>query len=205
MFYIYRHIRPDTNEVFYIGKGLESSSRSHQRSGRNKYWHNVVNKNNGQYDVEIMMSGLSEQEALDKEAEFIKLYGRRCDGGTLCNLSLGGEGILGHKHSDETKEKMSKSAKGIIPSLETKIKISESKKGKSINKSIPILKDTQEKAWESNRKRIICTKTGNIYGSVKEAANHFNINYSTLKDYLRGFRTNKTTLTYLTDNQSLTN
>lgn len=112
MFYIYRHIRPDTNEVFYIGKGLEDSNRHLSKSGRNKYWHNIVNKNEGQYEVEIMMDGLSVSEVIEKEIEFIKLYGRFQDGGTLCNISLGGENsAFGMKHSEETKKRMSNSHK----------------------------------------------------------------------------------------------
>lgn len=202
MFYIYRHIRPDTNEVFYIGKGREGTRRHLSKQSRSPYWHNIIKLNGGKYDIEIIMSGLTNEEALEEEINLIQFYGRRRDGGTLCNLSLGGEGITGHVHTEETKKKMSEAKSGKINTDEHRKNISLGKKGLPVNNGTP-RKDVQEKAWESSRKKIICTETGKIFGSVKEAAIHFNINYSTLKDYLRGHRTNKTTLIYLPDNQSL--
>lgn len=192
MFYIYRHIRPDTNEVFYIGKGLETSNRHSSKQGRNKYWHNIVNKNNGQYEIEIMMDGLSHEQSVDKEQEFIQLYRD-----TLCNLSLGGEsGHYGCKHSEETKKKMSQFAIGKPKSEESVSKMRASKKGVPINKSIPILKETQEKCWEANRKKVKCLISGKIYDSIKSAAIDKGVNYSTMKNRLeKGLKTN--TLIYI--------
>jgi hypothetical protein len=40
MFYVYEHIRPDTNKVFYVGKG--SGYRSGITQHRNNYWKNIV-------------------------------------------------------------------------------------------------------------------------------------------------------------------
>lgn len=48
-FYVYRHIRRDTGEVFYIGKGFKN--RAYSFLNRNPYWHNIVNKCG--FDVEI--------------------------------------------------------------------------------------------------------------------------------------------------------
>ena len=42
-FIVYIHIRPDTNEPFYVGKGIPG--REDKLSGRNKFWKNVVYKN----------------------------------------------------------------------------------------------------------------------------------------------------------------
>ena len=39
---IYRHIRLDTNQVFYIGIG--SIKRAYRKTGRNNYWNNITNK-----------------------------------------------------------------------------------------------------------------------------------------------------------------
>ena len=66
---VYRHIRLDTNVPFYIGKGL--NKRAFSKRDRNQYWHNIVNKYG--YEVEIMLEGLTNENAIIKEKEFIKL------------------------------------------------------------------------------------------------------------------------------------
>ena len=85
---------------------------------------------------------------------------------------------------------MSESAKLRIRKPHTKehsLNISISKKGKKLS----------EKHRLSLCKKVIDTETNIIYNSVKEAADFFNINKSTLTQYLCGFRTNKTTLKYV--------
>jgi hypothetical protein len=94
MAYLYRHIRLDKNEVFYIGIGKDSKGlykRAYSEKTRNKYWKNVVDSTD--YDIEIVLDGLTWIEAGKKEVEFIKLYGRSCvNEGTLTNISEGGIG-----------------------------------------------------------------------------------------------------------------
>lgn len=111
MAYLYRHIRLDKNEPFYIGIGSDDGyGRSKEISNRNRYWRNIVK--NTPYDVEIMLDNLTWEEACEKEKEFIKLYGRKdLNIGTLCNLTEGGEGVLGMKHSEQTRKKISEDNK----------------------------------------------------------------------------------------------
>lgn len=114
MAYLYRHIRLDNNEPFYVGIGEYSSQhkniykRAYNKLNRNKYWKNITNKT--QYKVEIILDDLTWKEACKKEIEFIALYGRKdlCKG-SLVNLTNGGEGIIGQIFSEESKNKMSKS------------------------------------------------------------------------------------------------
>jgi len=128
--YIYRHIRLDTNEVFYVGISTgRNYERANQKIKRNKHWHGVVAKCD--YRVDIIMDGLSWEEAAKKEVEFIVLYGRRdLKTGTLVNLCDGGYGgSVGRIISIETREKIRKANIGkrhigIIPSEETRIKMS---------------------------------------------------------------------------------
>ena len=106
---LYRHIRLDKNEPFYIGIGL-TEKRAYSKKSRNRHWHNIVKQG---YIVEIMLYNLTWEEACDKEKEFIALYGRLDTGtGSLCNWTDGGEGSLNYKHSEESKQKISKSKKG---------------------------------------------------------------------------------------------
>lgn len=47
-----------------------------------------------------------------------------------------------------------------------------------------------------NSKKIICSESGKIYNSIKQASKDLNINYSTLRAMIQGRNTNKTTLNY---------
>jgi len=99
---VYRHIRQDKNKPFYIGIG-ESEDRAYERKGRTRAWKHIAKKG---YDVEVLFDDLSWEEACEKEVEFIALYGRRDKKkGTLVNMTDGGEGTVGYRHTDETKEK----------------------------------------------------------------------------------------------------
>lgn len=138
MAYVYRHIRLDTNVPFYIGIGSdENYKRSRNRVNRNEFWKKIVSKT--KYKIEIIIDNLTYEEVLEKEKEFIKLYGRyNLKKGTLCNLTDGGDGTLGRKVivSEETRLKMSLSHmgmaapnKGIPHSEEHKRKLREKKVG----------------------------------------------------------------------------
>ncbi|MBL0255829.1 MAG: hypothetical protein IPQ27_13155 [Chitinophagaceae bacterium] len=69
-FYIYRHIRPDTNEVFYIGKGNNIASSNYKRKDwkfkRNKIWNDIVKKNNGEFISQVIFECETEQECNKK-------------------------------------------------------------------------------------------------------------------------------------------
>ena len=115
MAYVYRHIRLDTNQVFYIGIGSDDKGkfqRAYTKQSRNTHWNNIVKTTS--YEVEIMLDDLTWEEACTKEIEFIKLYGRRnINEGTLVNLTDGGStGTIGMIHSKETRNAMSNTKKG---------------------------------------------------------------------------------------------
>jgi hypothetical protein len=115
MAYVYRHIRLDKNEVFYVGIGSDTDEnyiRAYSKHQRNRHW-NYVSKNG--YNVEILFDNLSWEDACEKEKEFIKLYGRKdLKEGTLVNKTNGGEGSLGIITSEETRKKISKASLGRI-------------------------------------------------------------------------------------------
>jgi hypothetical protein len=106
---LYRHIRLDSNQPFYIGIG-QDEKRAYEK-GRNEHWNNIVKKHG--YKVQIMLDDLTWEEACEKEHEFIKLYGRADLGlGTLVNLTDGGDGSVGLKHTKEAKAKISAAKTG---------------------------------------------------------------------------------------------
>jgi hypothetical protein len=106
MAYVYRHIRLDKNEPFYIGIGNDlTKKRANEKTRRSNLWGKIIAKSD--YDVEILFDDISYDEAKSKEIEFIKLYGRIDLGsGTLTNLTDGGDGTI--NPSQETRDKISK-------------------------------------------------------------------------------------------------
>jgi hypothetical protein len=112
IYYVYRHVRLDKNEPFYIGIGNHISynipySRAYCSRRRNKIWKLITNKT--QYKVEILLDNLTKEQAFKKEIEFISLYKRLKEGGTLSNLTLGGEGTYGHTFRNNIEGKKNKS------------------------------------------------------------------------------------------------
>ena len=129
---VYRHIRCDKNEPFYIGIG-RNVKRAYNKTRRSNLWKSIVAKTD--YEVEILFENVSWEFAKEKEIEFIELYGRRdLNKGTLVNFTDGGDGSLGLFRSEETKRKISKSLKGINRSEETIQKIKDSQKGRVFSK-----------------------------------------------------------------------
>jgi hypothetical protein len=104
MAYVYRHIRKDKNEVFYVGIGSDKDyKRAHVTVRRNKFWTIINNKTD--IKVEIIIDDIDWAEACRKEIEFIKIYGRRdLDEGTLVNLTDGGDGAVNRIKSFEEKQ-----------------------------------------------------------------------------------------------------
>lgn len=120
-YFIYRHIRLDTNQVFYIGIGTVISDNLTRMTGdtfrarhrrafervksRSKHWKAVASKT--EILVEVMMHSDSVEFVKEKEIEFISLYRP-----TLCNQTNGGDGVEGFSHTKDAKEKISNSFKG---------------------------------------------------------------------------------------------
>jgi len=185
MAYLYRHIRLDKNEPFYIGIG-SYPKRAYSNRDRNKYWKNIVN--NFGYEVDIVLDDLTWEEACKKEKEFISLYGRFQFGGILCNMTDGGDGGFGVIVSEETKEKKRIISKTKSISAETREKMAAKLRGR-------VLPEWQKKILSEaakNRKRKTdwCNKpieqydlNGNFikeYKSLTIAANEIGTNISNI-------------------------
>jgi len=153
-YYIYIHINPVKNEIFYIGKGY--GKRAYDRNCRNNHWYNTVNKYD--YDVIIINENLTEIDAYELEKKYIKTFGRRDLGlGTLVNLSDGGEGVV--NPSVDVRFKMGNSNRGKEKSLDVKNKISKSLKGnipwnKGNKKDKELIKQYQKEYYKANKDKI---------------------------------------------------
>ena len=97
-FYIYFHINPLKNEIFYVGKG--TSGRAKRKHNRSELWNNIVNKYG--YIIDIVEDGLTNEEAFEREIFYIKKIGRRDLGlGTLVNMTDGGDGVTAKYKTEE--------------------------------------------------------------------------------------------------------
>jgi len=181
--YIYRHIRLDTNEVFYIGKGTNSSGRYERSKSKyrdNSHWHNVVNKHD--YKIEIVVEELTEKEANEKEIQLILDYGRIDLGtGTLVNKTAGGEGSTGYKHNEESLKKMSEANKGNTTWLgrkhteETLNKMRGKKRTpeqNERNRQAQLGRKLSEEHIEKLRRRIVSEETRKKISNARKGRKH---------------------------------
>lgn len=164
--YVYLHKRKD-GSVFYVGKGV--GCRSTSLSGRNVHWKRTVEKNGG-FDVEIIRSGLTDQEAYDLEIATIQHY--RSSGVRLCNIFNGGEGgNSGGKLSDEHKDKLRVAKLGRKQSPEHARKSALAKLGK--RQPAHALEITMQ-----HRRRPVIDSDGIIYKSATDAARAMSLQQS---------------------------
>lgn len=123
MAYVYRHIRLDKNQPFYIGIGSDSEyKRANEKARRNNIWKKIVSKS--YYEIEILFDNITYDEAKVKEVEFISLYGRiDLNTGTLSNMTAGGDGTLNMVYTAEYRKKLSDKAKAKVLTEEQKEKL----------------------------------------------------------------------------------
>lgn len=149
MAYVYKHIRKDTGEVFYIGIGIKNN-RAKSKFGRNNLWKKIVNKTD--FIVEIIENDLTWQEACEKEKELISLYGRIDLGnGTLANMTDGGDGTINKIFTEEYRQKL----KGP-KSEEHKRKIGLASKGRNVGKKHT--EEAKKKMSEASKGRNVGKK-----------------------------------------------
>lgn len=169
--YLYRHIRLDKNEPFYIGIGTKIKKYNGVRSEykraygslpkrRNKIWRDITKKS--EYKVEILMESDDYDFIKEKEKEFITLYGRiDKKTGILANMTDGGDGTLNINYNKERALKISKANKGRIKSEEERKKIAKNMSKPVINKY-----------------------TGQRFESILEAAKYEGVTYSSFSQLI---------------------
>lgn len=102
---VYRHLKPN-GEVFYVGIGKDLK-RPYNKKDRSIYWKNKIKKY-PDYEVQILKTGLTKEEACELEIALISWYKRAdCCGGTLVNLTDGGDSTYGRVMEDWQKQYLS--------------------------------------------------------------------------------------------------
>ncbi len=170
---IYRHVRLDTNKVFYIG--MSKTSRRPYDKRRNNIWHKITLKS--KYVIEIIQNNLSWEDACELEEFLIFLYGRiDLKTGSLANLTNGGDGVIGYTQSKEQIEKRTLKNKGL-------------KRIKEFCESLCLI----------NSFPVINLETNKTFKNAKELSKLLKISHQYLCQMLRNERPNCTFYIYLKD------
>jgi hypothetical protein len=103
VFYVYHWLRRD-GTPYYVGKGKGDRAYDKTRT--------ACNAPTDPARIVLIAENLTEEDAFWLEIEEIAKYGRRCDGGSLFNLTFGGEGTSGYKHKSDTKLILAEQKKG---------------------------------------------------------------------------------------------
>lgn len=137
--YRFWHCQSAAGRVGYIGKDKRHPSRfnllTRVKESRCVKLCNALKKYPAEiWNKEILASGFKSDEDLVKsEVYFIRKFDSRRKG---YNLTDGGEGLGGFKHSLKTRERIGKSQIGKVVSEETKRKIGAANKGKKRSPAI---------------------------------------------------------------------
>lgn len=153
-YYVYAYLRSKDSETakagtpYYIGKGQKRRAYNQHRDSSMPADRSMII---------FLERNLTELGAFALERRMIAWYGRKDLGtGILNNRTDGGDGITGHRHSKETKEKLRKAWETRLPasdetrlrmskgqlsrapaSKETRIKLSNSLKGYGKGRKLP--------------------------------------------------------------------
>ena len=172
-FYTYAYLREDKTP-YYIGKGEKDRI---YKKGRGE-----IKPPKDKSRIIFLKQNLTENEAFMHEKYMIAVFGRKDLGtGILRNLTNGGDGISGYKHtaetkknlsdmkigrkrkphSEETKKKISEANKGRNVTEETRKKLSEVQKGKKLSE------ETKEKISKIHKGKIVNDETKKKMGKAK--------------------------------------
>ena len=203
MFYLYEHIRPDTNLIFYVGKG--SFRRMHSKHRRNAHWNNIVKKSGG-YQVRQVFAHNDEELIFLAEQERISQLTQL--GLKLANKTGGGEGPSGMRHTEEAKRKIAEAQIGEKHWTVNHVYTEEQKAKLRFARSKFVYTDEiRAKISEAGKRRVYTDETrlkmskskqngkhpmanmvefdGKIFSCIKELAEYTGRNYSTLRDVIK--------------------
>lgn len=211
---IYTLTDPRTNEIRYVGKTVQSLNyrlachiyQTKRYRHHNSSWIKSLLKLNLRPIIEEL-DEVDESKWVETEIYWIAQL--KAWGFKLNNHGKGGEGIIGLKHTDEAKEKMSKAHKGRIPWNKGKIncfskstieKLSLKAKGRlhsneikkklsELNKGKKLSQETKEKLKESTLAQFniqplkftnINTGESLVFSCKKDAAKYFKVYPNTI-------------------------
>lgn len=184
-------IRNTLNDKVYIGKSVDYEKRIYEHKRRlinNNHDNIYLQRSWNKYGEDAFNFSLieeCEEEYLnDREILYIKMF----ESNTInkgYNLTAGGDGATGYRHTEETKKKLSEMQIGKKLPLRTIERISLAHKGKT-PKNINILIE-RNKAISKNIIQINCNdESVKLWESIQECARNLNIHATNIVKCLKG-------------------
>ena len=211
---VYVHIAPNGKRYYGITKQeVEKRWNNGKGYSNNDHFTNAINYYGwDNFDHIVIARGLTEEEAKWLEIELIREFDTtNRDKGY--NITKGGEGTNGYKHTEETRKNIGKIHKGKTLSEETRKKLSEAMKGKNspmkgkthteetrkniseAMKGKTLSEETRKKLSESHKgknnpsaKRIYCVELDMYFDTVTEASEYVGCHRSNISSVLIGNR-----------------
>ena len=202
---VYLHISPDGKRYYGATKKdvKRRWSNGHGYKTQENFWEAIQKYGWNNIQHIIVAKGLTEDEAYWLEEELIKAWDTtNRDKGY--NITEGGKGTKGMKHSEESRKKMSEINSGENNPMygkygknnpnygrhhteETKKKMSETKSGENN----PMYgkrhtEDIRKKIGKLSSKSVICLTTGRIFHSAKEGSEYYNCDNSNIIKCCKG-------------------
>lgn len=193
---IYAYWDNKLSQYVYIGKDSNiyknQRHKEHLAPSRDddQPFNSVLQNNPDRYEYRVLMEGDYNEKQLNKMEQFcikhLKTYHYDYPERHVFNFTKGGEGTTGYKHSEETKQKISKSHIGKTHSEETKQKISENNgrywEGKSLSE------ETKRKMSLSQQKKILAMEDKINVGKSRNSSGIFRVSKHKDKKCKQGFR-----------------
>jgi group I intron endonuclease len=185
-------------------------------NNRERHYQDLFDATNGGLNCQLTTSDT--KSGKHSEESLAKMRGRKFTDEHRAKISQGNKGKIrttehaaklglvhkGKIFSKEQKDKMGLSMKGKTHTIESKNKMSAALKGRTFSEETKanFSAAQQKRMLDANErakfgKMVVCTQTGIFYLTGKEAAEAYNLNYSTLKNRLNGNCVNNTTLVYV--------
>ena len=190
-------ITNNINNKIYIGqttRTLEERIAEHKRK-RNPLISKAIKKYGIEnFSIEIIDKASAINELNEKEFYYIKKYNSISPNGY--NQCEGGGNTIGYKHTEEAKAKMSNKKSemylgennpfyGKTHTEEAKAKMSEKRKGRKLTE------EWKTNIGNSQKKKVVNIDTGEVFNSVKEASEYYNLKDTHISRVCKGKR-NKT-------------
>ena len=177
MYYVYAYFEPGHEKPFYIGKGKDQRAYQHTcrcriTKLRTHFYNKLCKllKRGVKPQIVLLQENMPEEEAFELEKWLIAFFKRHCDGGCLCNHTLGGEGGSGYKRqatvTPQERENRRNAQLGKQFTKSHRNNISESHKG--VKRSLQSRRKQRE-TWENQTPDLVAydPQTGRVVHSFK--------------------------------------